>query len=185
MALTRVLLTVTTYPLPSHSYDELVCTAGVCEDGTWIRIYPVPLNFLMRMKQGGSLPVRKYTWVEVDLERRKDDFRPESHSPMKRDFDAIRVLDHIGPEHNWAGRKPYCLKQVYTNLTKLIADSQHPRNVSLATFKPARIIGLEVEADERDWKSVWVGLRKQLDMFAESAQEEPKKMIPKLPYKFF
>ena len=34
----RILISVTTYPLPSRSYDELVCTAGFLEDGTWIRI---------------------------------------------------------------------------------------------------------------------------------------------------
>ena len=42
----RVLITVTTYPLPSRSHDELVCTAGILEDGSWIRIYPVPFKFL-------------------------------------------------------------------------------------------------------------------------------------------
>lgn len=39
----KVLITVTTYLLPSRSYEELVCTAGILEDGSWIRIYPVPL----------------------------------------------------------------------------------------------------------------------------------------------
>jgi hypothetical protein len=29
----RVLITVKTYPLPSGKYEELVCTAGVLEDG--------------------------------------------------------------------------------------------------------------------------------------------------------
>jgi len=43
MALTKVLIAVTTYPLPSRSYDELVCTAGLLEDGTWIRIFPIPM----------------------------------------------------------------------------------------------------------------------------------------------
>lgn len=38
----KVLITVTTYPLPSRSYDELVCIAGILENGEWIRIYPVP-----------------------------------------------------------------------------------------------------------------------------------------------
>ncbi|MCB0782358.1 MAG: hypothetical protein KDC03_22955 [Flavobacteriales bacterium] len=184
MAWTRVLLTVTTYPLPSRSYDELVCTAGVLEDGTWVRIYPVPLSFLMKLKQSGQLPVRKYTWLEVDLERRSDDFRPESHSPVNRDFDAIRVLDHVGTERHWAERKQYCLKHVYTDMAQLIADSQDPGNVSLATFRPTKIHGLVIEREERDWKPVWTELRKQLDLFAEGAQEEPKEMIPKLPYKF-
>lgn len=46
----KILLAVTTYPQPSRSYDELVCTAGLLEDGTWVRLYPVPLSFLSRLK---------------------------------------------------------------------------------------------------------------------------------------
>ena len=63
----KVLLTVTTYPLPSRSYDELVCTAGVLEDGSWIRIYPVPLSFLSGLKKAGVIQSTKYTWIELDL----------------------------------------------------------------------------------------------------------------------
>jgi len=46
----KVLITVTTYPLPSRSHDELVCTAGILETGEMIRIYPVPLSFLIDLK---------------------------------------------------------------------------------------------------------------------------------------
>lgn len=44
--LMKVLVTVKTYPTISVKYDELVCTAGFREDGSWIRIYPIP--FLKR-----------------------------------------------------------------------------------------------------------------------------------------
>jgi hypothetical protein len=184
MARKRVLLTVTTYPLPSRSYDELVCTAGVLEDGTWIRIYPLPLSFLMDLTRSGRMKQRKYTWIEADLEPRSDDFRPESHSPRGHDLAAITALDPIGTEHAWAERKRYCLRNVYTSMDALIADSQEPTNISLATFKPRKIHELVIEEDKRDWKPVWKELRKQLDLFAVDAREEPKQMIPKLPYKF-
>jgi len=68
----RVLITVKAYPLPSRSYDELVCTAGITEDSKWVRIYPVPFRFLRDEGQ-----YSKYQWVEIDLEGRQDDFRPE------------------------------------------------------------------------------------------------------------
>jgi hypothetical protein len=42
----RILITVKTYPTLSKKYAELVCTAGFREDGTWIRIYPLPFRFL-------------------------------------------------------------------------------------------------------------------------------------------
>ena len=184
MARKKVLLTVTTYPLPSRSYDELVCTAGVLEDGTWIRIYPVPLSFLMNLSRSGQMTDRKYTWIEVDLERRPDDFRPESHSPKNHDLTGLTVGEHLGTDHAWAARKSYCMCNVYTDLAELIADSQVPKNVSLATFKPHKIHGLVIEQEDRDWKPVWTQIRQQLDMFAEGGQTEAKAMIPKLPYKF-
>ncbi len=42
----RVLITVKTYPLPSRSYTELVCTAGLLNGEKWIRMYPIPYRFL-------------------------------------------------------------------------------------------------------------------------------------------
>lgn len=59
MARTRVLITVTTYPQPSHSYGELVCTAGVLEDGSWVRIYPVPFEFLARAEGDEEIAITK------------------------------------------------------------------------------------------------------------------------------
>lgn len=50
MARKKILITVTTIPLPSRSYDELVCTAGLLEDGSWIRVYPMPLSFIRGLK---------------------------------------------------------------------------------------------------------------------------------------
>ena len=52
MSKTRVLITVTIYPLPSRSYDELICTAGILPSGEWMRIYPVPLTFLEYTRSG-------------------------------------------------------------------------------------------------------------------------------------
>ena len=181
----KVLLAVTTYPLPSRSYDELVCTAGVLEDGSWIRIYPVPLSFLSDQKTAGGLKSGvKYTWIELELVKRSDDFRPESHSPKYYDFRDLRVHARVATDGNWILRKEYCLRNVYTNLTKLIEDSKAPKNISLATFKPKEITGFEWEEDERNWKDEWIEIRKQTDLFSQGSID-PSKMIPKVPYKFF
>jgi hypothetical protein len=182
MAKTKVLISVTTYPLPSSSYDELVCTAGVLENGEWIRIYPVPLSFLIDLKDSGKLNNVKYTWVELELSRRTDDLRPESHSPKHRDFRDLLVLERLDTRSNWLLRKQACLKKVYTNMTQLIEDSKKPKYVSLATFKPSSIIRLEWKEDEREWKDTWKEIRKQRDLFA--PDKDPEVLIPKLPYKF-
>ena len=183
MARKKVLITVTTYPLPSRSYDELVCTAGVAENGDWIRIYPVPLSFLTDLKGSGKLNKVKYTWIELDLNKRTDDFRPESHSPINYDFKDITIEETINTDGNWAIRKGYCLKKVYTNKAQLLEDSKSPRNISVATFKPSKIMGLEIVEDEREWKDVWKELRKQGSLF--DTVKPLEKLIPKLPYKFF
>lgn len=180
----RILLTVTTYPLPSRSYDELVCTAGILEDGSWIRIYPVPLSFLIRLKKDGVVEKTKYTWIELNLKRRKDDFRPESHSPEDYEFKDLVVGEHLGTAYEWAARKTLCLKNVYTNLKQLIEDSKEPRNLSLATFKPTQILGLDIEKDNDDWKETWKALQNQLSLFNEKP-EEAREVLRKLPYKFY
>src|SRR3989449_11719239 len=57
MAKERVLITVKTYPTLSRKYGETVCTAGVREDGSWGRVYPVPFR-----RVGG-----KGEYCQVDL----------------------------------------------------------------------------------------------------------------------
>ena len=183
MARKKVLITVTTYPLPSRSYDELVCTAGMLENGDWIRIYPVPLSFLIDLKGTGKIKNVKYTWIELDLNKRTDDFRPESHSPVNYDFKDIEVGTTINTDGNWLIRKDYCLRNIYTKKNKLLEDSKDPNNVSLATFKPTEVIGVEVEEDEREWKDEWKEIRKQGNLF--EAVKSIETLIPKLPYKFF
>jgi hypothetical protein len=182
LAKKKVLITVTTYPLPSRSYDELVCTAGVLENGQWIRIYPVPLRFLKGLRKDGKVESFKYNWIELELKKRTDDFRPESHSPVDYDFTKIETLGKIGTDSNWAERKKYCTANVYTTKAKLLEDSKDPTNVSLATFKPTKFVSFNIETEEREWKNEWKELRKQGDLF--DADKSPEIQIPKLPYKF-
>lgn len=70
----RILITVKTYPTLSRKYGETVCTAGVREDGSWVRVYPVPFRRLDEAEQ-----YRKFDWLECDLVRSRKDPRPESH----------------------------------------------------------------------------------------------------------
>ncbi|MFZ1687491.1 MAG: hypothetical protein WAU70_08725 [Flavobacteriales bacterium] len=180
----KVLLTVTTYPLPSKSYDELVCTAGLLESGEWIRIYPVPLGLLMDLKTRKFKANLKYTWVELDLERRTKDFRPESHSPKHKDFSDLKVLDHLDTTNDWEARKVLCLKKVYTSMEQLLADSKPPMSVSLAAYQPKRIIEFVIESSDEDWDPMYKELRKQTDLFAPEDRVEPKELIRKIPWKF-
>ena len=126
----KVLLTVTTYPLPSKSYDELVCTAGVLEDGSWIRIYPMPLSFLRGLKIDGKLQSTKYTWIELNLKKRQDDFRPESYSPEDYSFKDLQIGIKLDTKNYWEKRKLYCLKNIQYNMETLIEASKAPTYIS-------------------------------------------------------
>ena len=81
----RILITVKTYPTLSRKYGETVCTAGLREDGTWVRLYPVPFR---RLDQADRYS--KYDWIECRLQRNQSDPRPET-------FRLIEALLH-GPE---------------------------------------------------------------------------------------
>ncbi len=178
----RVLITVKAYPVPSRTYDELVCTAGITKDGEWIRIYPVPFRFL---RDEGKY--RKYQWVDIDLKKAKKDFRPESYSPSDNSLSDLEIIETVDTSHNWRKRKFLILEngpKVFTSMTELIKDSQDSKNVSLATFKPTKITGFDFE-EERDWKS---GLQKniqQQDLFDERGGRGNLDSVNKLPFKFF
>jgi hypothetical protein len=180
MAIRKVLITVTTYPLPSRSYDELVCTAGVLEDGRWIRIYPVPFQFL---------GFKKYQWIELDLEARDphQDFRPESYRPKHLDLLDLNVVSFVEAKQNWYERKSLCLQNTYDDMSALISDSNAPRNTSLAAFKPAKIRRMIIEPDDREWKQEWLLQLQQMDMLTQGkgeTKETARTPIDKIPYKF-
>ena len=96
MAKERVLITVKTYPVLSDTYIELSCTAGFREDGSWVRIYPIPYRLL-----DGDKQFHKYQWIELELEHNLRDPRPESFRPKN--------IDDINPKftyqvHNFVTR---------------------------------------------------------------------------------
>jgi hypothetical protein len=178
MALTKVLITVKTYPTLSSRYDELVCTAGFREDGAWIRIYPVPFR-----KKSYSEQYKKYDWIEVDLVKSTSDFRPESYRPQTIDTEII-VVGHIDTDNNWEERKKICLGKIYYNLTKLIAEARNKDIcTSLAVFKPTEILDFTAELVARDWDKDKLAKLNQLNLF-ETVKDGKFEVVQKLPYKF-
>lgn len=179
----RVLITVKTYPTLSAKYDELVCTAGFREDGTWIRLYPIPFRMMDFDRQ-----YKKYQWIELDVKRKTDDFRKESYRPVNPK--RISVVGEIKPDGaDWLDRRKICLNNVYANKGKLIRDAKDKNKyTSLATFKPSRITKFICEPVERVWnekklKSI-MAKRQQLDIFSSTTRNEQLTIVDKLPYKF-
>ena len=140
----KILITVKTYPTLSSKYDELVCTAGVTEGGEWIRLYPVPFRKLELYKQ-----YKKYQWIELEVEKRTQDPRPESYKPLN--IDQMVHGDYVDTKDNWSLRKSLVLKNVYEDMDKLIAANKNDSGLSLAVFKPTEIVDFTIEPCDRAW----------------------------------
>jgi len=178
MALTKVLISVKTYPTLSAKYDELVCTAGFKEDGTWIRLYPVPFRKNLYNEQ-----YKKYDWIEIDLVKNTNDFRPESFRPYSEDTE-IKVVGHIDTANQWEERKKICLGKIYYNLTELIAEAKNKEIcTSLAVFKPTKVLDFTAELVDREWDKDKLAQLNQLNLF-ETNKAGKFQVVQKLPYKF-
>lgn len=183
----KILITVKAYPAISKKYNETVCTAGITEEGKWIRIYPIPFRQLDYDKQ-----FRKYEWVELELVRNKSDFRPESFRPkdlLLSDLSSYGLVDADG--NTWAERRKYVLRKVYTNLEQLISEAKDKSiGTSLAVFKPTKIIDFIHEETKREWDSEKIAYLKskklQFNLFDNNDEEDITEfeIVDKVPYKF-
>jgi hypothetical protein len=180
MAKIKVLITVKTYPAISTKYEELVCTAGFLEDGTWIRIYPIQFR-----KKSYAEQYSKYDWIDLDLVKNKSDFRPESYRPVSHEVPIVKIGE-ISPDGNtWDERRKIVLKNVYYNITDLISEAKNKEIcTSLAVFKPTEVLDFIYEEEsEREWSSVKLAQFQQLNIF-EKDKYNNFQVVKKLPYKF-
>ena len=156
MAKEKVLIAVKTYPVLSDRYTELACTAGFREDGSWIRLYPIPFRLL-----DGDKQYNKYQWVEVDTVRNNADPRPESHKVVN--VDRINLLGKVdtGKHRDWAERRSLILAKntIYTNKAEIIRKA-HNNELSLVIFKPSKISAFTIEEEEPEWSEA-----KNLEVF--------------------
>ena len=170
---TKVLITVMTYPHPSESHQELVCTAGITESSEWVRLYPIDYRYRPRDQQ-----FRKYQWIEIGLSDRgaKNDARKESRKP---DLESIRILGApLSTDHGWRARRDVIDRMPHYTRLELEALYEKEK-VSLGIVRPTEILDLKVEPAERDWKPEWQDTLKQFHLFS-----GPPKQLEKLPYKF-
>jgi hypothetical protein len=182
MAVQKVLITVKTYPTLSRKYGETVCTAGVLEDGSWMRIYPVPFRRLEEQEQ-----YRKFDWVEANFIPSKSDPRPETHHPA--DLAKLLPVAHMDTSDNWRERRGLLLTKakVYDRLEPLLIGAKENK-LSLAIFKPTKIRGFIWEDEERDWDARKLAemrdKTRQVELFKDEVWRETFRLIPKLPYSF-
>lgn len=180
----KILITVKTYPTLSNTYGELVCTAGLREDGSWIRLYPIPFRLQRKETQ-----YKKFQWVYLDVYKRKSNFdaRKESYSPAN--IDEINLGDFLEPENPLRSEIVHRSK-IYELLSDL-TDGEKKDRVSLATFRPTRVKRMIATPCERDWdpekKALALQGLRQRTLFDTDSEREFKKFFTpakKIPFHF-
>jgi len=173
----KVLIAVKTYPIPSAKYDELSCTAGVTEDGDFIRLYPINYRDLPWDQQ-----FKKYQWIEVMAEKHTGrDFRKESWRP---DSDSVTLLGEPIPTSrggDWSARGKYVLRNVAASMEEL-RDRQDLDTTSLGIFRPREVMDLVITPDDAEWKASFLDELRQARLW----ETRTKSKVPprKIPWRF-
>lgn len=177
----EVLVTVKTYPIPSAKYDELSCTAGVTENGEFIRLYPINYRDLPWDQQ-----FKKYQWIEVMAEKHSGrDHRKESWRP---DSASVRLIGEpipTGGGGDWSERGKYVLKNVARSMEEL-RDRQEADRTSLGIVKPEAVMDLKVTPDAPHWKRSFLDELRQTRMWdTRTKSKEPPRKVPwRFQYRF-
>jgi hypothetical protein len=176
----RVLVIAKTEPSPSTKYGSSVCTAGITDEGEFIRLYPIPF----RVFCDRETKFNKYDWIEVECEKATDDLRKESYK-IKGD---IRVVGHIGTELNWAERNNLILPLRSKNFSELDENG-----ASLGLVRPSEVFDfLKTKAStgplDDDVKTHRKAMQMIFDFESEYARIKPIPAISKIDayyrYKF-
>lgn len=171
-SLERALIVVRTYPSPSRKDIEVSCTAGVTEDGNWIRLFPVPYRFMDEDKR-----FRKYQEIECRVIKASDP-RPESHNV---DVDSIRILgEPITTSGGWAQRRAR-LETVFKCCMCCISKQRDMNgSPTLGFFKPARIESLKIKETNDSWSEDELAKLRQIPLW----RDAPSSELQKIPFDF-
>ena len=167
----KILMLVKTYPNPSKSYRETVCTAGITDTGEWIRLYPLVYRNLKDNQQ-----FKKYSWVEANVYRNNKDTRPESY---KVDESTLKVLEVLNAKKDAEERKKIINPLCKVSLEE-IKELYKEQYVSLGIFKPKDVLDLEIVPDYKSWTDEEQAKLGQLGLF----DNKKLKPLEKVPWKF-
>jgi hypothetical protein len=166
----RVLIWGKTYPELSSKYVETVCTGGVREDGSPIRLYPVPLRYLESGKQYAL-----YDWIEVPVQKSSSDPRPESFKVVS---DRIALISHLDTEKGvWRARRDAIFKDASWQFSSIgaLKAAQRDSKRSLGIVSPGQIHDVRLvkrsEAERADYQRKMAEVQQQGDAFRPEYKE--------------
>ena len=169
----RVLITARTYPVPSKKSIEVSCTAGITDEGKWIRLFPIPYRFLDHDKR-----FTKYQYIEASVAKATSDPRSESYNI---DIDSIRILTPpLTTDNNWAERKTLIFPLQTKSLCYLQQQRDLNKEPTLGFFKPKTINEFIIERTSDTWEKEDYERLAQYSLF----RNVPITQLEKIPYTF-
>ena len=168
----RILITARTYPTPAQQGIEVSCTAGMTEDGEWIRLFPVPYRFLSEDKR-----FRKYQWIKASVTKASD-YRRESYHV---DIDSIEIVsDRLPTKSKWKERKELLAPLLSRSLCSLKAQRDKDQFPTLGFFRPEAITRFEMIPVDPDWTNAELARLRQVTLF----EKAPARELVKIPFRF-
>lgn len=146
----RVLIVTKAYPEKSKKHGTVACTAGITEDGSWIRLYPIDIRHF-----SGKSKISKFDIIELECKPVLDNLRRRESCKVRRD--SIKILDKslTKPKVDWARRNKLILPNLGKSIENLIENYETDR-ISLGLIKPVKIFDfIKTEKLEIHEKSSW------------------------------
>ncbi len=178
---TRILVLCKTYPSPSARHVETSCIAGMEQDGTLVRLYPVPFRLI-----GDHKRFKKWQWISARIEKARTDRRKESHKIF---IDTINCNSQpLATKDHWKARRKLIGKlRIFHDFAEL-ETARLAEGITLGLLRPSALLGLDLTpVDSPEWteaeKARLLRLQEQGSLFDETdAGSIP--MLRKLPFDF-
>lgn len=168
----RVLIAVRTYPAPATKSIEASCTAGITDDGKWIRLFPIPFRLMAEENR-----FSKWQWIDTDAVKAISDSRPES---FKLNSETIQPGEKMTAADGWRARRDILKPLVRPSMCQIRRELDANGSPTLGIFRPGRIKRLILEDDDPDWTQDQRAILSQDDLFQKSLTLK----LEKIPFKF-
>ena len=165
-----VLIVVKAYPEPSRRAGESSCTAGIAENGEWVRWFPLNWRSLRPRQK-----FQKYDWVRASVSPSRDR-RRESFVP---DPDTVQVMRHVGTAHGWKERRDVVVPHAAASMCELAAE-RDDREQSLGVVRVRNLNNFVVEVSSAEWRAEQEAYVRQLNLFSQQAASP----LEKIPFQF-
>lgn len=139
----KILIWGKTYPELSSKYFETVCTGGVLEDGSPVRLYPIPFRYL-------NDQFHKYQWITARIAKNETDYRPESYRVDKHSLVCHEVIPTDKDEWHQRAEVVFRNPSWQFDSVDALQEAQTRERTSLGVVEPKKIINVEVV--NRPWE---------------------------------